>query len=260
MTATAGALDVHLAQWLDAEPEARLTELFVADAREPRQRALLAIAHELHAAVFHAPDPRVAAAKLGWWMDDLAQAAQHPLVRGLLDAGAPREVLGALREGTTPLLRLALCESFESLAQWLDPLAQAATAFAAASAAAGSRTSAVPTRAVAAARMLDGIRDWPRFARAERALVPLELLARHRVDRAAAAACAPLAADLAARLGETLAEVPPPALRGPDGARIARAAACARRMVRRPEAWIDGSLRVPRTTLVFALWRVGRRG
>jgi hypothetical protein len=260
MNAPAGPVEVHLGQWLDADPEARLTELFVAEARAPAQRLVQAIAHELHLAVFHAPDPRVGAAKLGWWMEQLGPAPQHPLARGLVEDGAPAQALSGLRAATAPLLRLATCESFESLQQWLDPLAQAGEAIADAAAAVGLRAPAQPAGALAAARLVEGIREWRGFALAERGRVPLDLLARHRVDRAAAEASAPLAGDLSARLATALAQAPAGVLRGPDGARIARALVNARRMAARPQAWLEGRLRAPRAALVFASWRVGRRG
>jgi hypothetical protein len=256
MTGAVGAFDSHVEQWLDAEPELRLARMFVAEARDPRIAALEAIGHALHAALFEVGDDRVAQSKLAWWLDEFAQRPRHPLTLGLADAsGGAQAAAAPLREACAALLRLAQADSIESLDQLLDPLARAAAALARARGAAP----AIDARALAAARLVFAVREWVRFARPERAWLPLDVLARVGVDRAGAVASAPVALALLRRLREVLDAVPSRDLRGIDGARVAAARAWAARMAGAPLSLVDGRLAAPRITLVFALWRVGRR-
>lgn len=256
MTGAVGAFDSHVEQWLEAEPELRLARMFVAEARDPRIAALEAIGHELHAALFDVGDDRVAQAKLVWWLDELAQRPRHPLTRGLADASAgSHAAAGPLREACAALARLAQEDSIESLDQLLAPLARAAEALSRARGAAAG----IEPRALAAARLVFAARDWVRFARPERAWLPLDLLARVGVDRAGAVDSVPVAQATLRGLREVLDRVPARTLRGVDGARVAAARAWAARMQAAPRALLEGRLAAPRVALVFGLWRVGRR-
>lgn len=256
MTGAVGAFDTHVEQWLDAEPELRLARLFVAEAREPRIAALEAIGHELHAALFEIADDRIAQAKLAWWLEELAQRPRHPLTRGLAEASAGSQAAVApLRETCAALLRFAQQDSVESMEQLLSPLARAADGLVRARGAGP----AIAPRALAAARLVFAARDWLRFARPERAWLPLDLLARAGVDRAGAVGSVPVATALLRGLCDAMADVPARDLRGIDGARVAAARAWAARMACAPRALLEGRLAAPRVALVFGLWRVGRR-
>lgn len=255
MTGAVGAFDSHLAQWLEAEPEARLAQIYVHQARDPRVAALEAIAHELHAALFAVQDSRVAQAKLAWWLDELAQRPRHPLTRGLVEAVGSQAPMASLREAGASLLRLAQAESIESTDQLLQPLVAAATALARAR----GDAACIDPQAVAAARLVFAARDWVRFARPDRAWLPLDLLARTGVDRAGAVASVPVACAVLRALGEPLARIKPRRLRGIDGARVAAARVWHARMLAAPAAVLDGRVPPPRLRLVLALWRVGRR-
>jgi hypothetical protein len=255
----------HIAQWLDAEPEMHLARLFVAQARDPRVETIEAIAHALHASLFGLLETQLAQVKLAWWLDELAQAPRHPLTRHLqsLDGGAA--ALTPLREVAASIWRLAQRDSIETLDQLLEPLAVAADGVARARRAVRTDHGAIqpPAQAVAAARLLGAARDWPRFARPARALLPLQVLAALRIDRAAAlegAAAAQAAQAMFAALDGRLGGVEPAVLRGIDGARVAAAQAWARGLQATPQAALEGRPRVPRVSLVLALWRVGRRG
>jgi hypothetical protein len=253
-----GAFDSHLEQWLDAEPELRLARLFVAEAREPRIAALEAIGHELHAALFEVADDRIAQAKLAWWMEELAQRPRHPLTRGLAEASAGSQAAVApLREACAALLRFAQQDSVESMDQLISPLARAADGLVRARARGAGP--AISPRALAAARLVFAARDWLRFARPERAWLPLDLLARAGVDRAGAVGSVPVVTALLRGLCDAMADVPARDLRGIDGARVAAARTWAARMAGAPRALLDGRLAAPHVALVFGLWRVGRR-
>jgi hypothetical protein len=255
MTGAVGALDSHLAQWLDAEPEARLAQIYVHAARDPRVAALEAIAHELHASLFAVRDAGVAQAKLAWWLDELAQRPRHPLTRGLVDAAGSQAPMAPLREACASLLRLAHADSIESLDQLLQPLVAAAVALGRAR----EDEAGIDPQAVAAARLVFAARDWVCFARPDRAWLPLDLLARTGVDRTGAVASVPVARALLCALGEPLARVRPGRLRGIDGARVAAARVWHARMLAAPATMLEGRLPPPRLRLVLALWRVGRR-
>lgn len=264
MSEAASAHASHIAQWLDAEPELHLARLFVAQARDPRIAAIEAIAHALHAGLFGLQETQLAQAKLAWWVDELAQAPRHPLTRYLhgLDGGAA--AMGPLREVAASIWRLAQRDSIETFEQLLEPLATAAEGVARARHAVCIDDGAVTPmpQAVAAARMLGAARDWPRFARPERALLPLQLLAALRIDRAAAregAAATQAAQAVFGALDQRLSGVDATALRGIDGARVAAAQVWARHLQAAPQAAVAGHLRAPRVSLVLALWRVGRQ-
>jgi hypothetical protein len=256
MSGAVGAFDSHVEQWLDAEPEARLARMFVAEARDPRIAALEAIGHELHATLFEASDDRVAQAKLAWWLDELAQRPRHPLTRGLAEAaGGSQSASAPLREAAAILLRLAQSDSIESVAQLLDPL----EAVAASLARARGGPAGPASRAVAAARLVFAARSWVRLARPERGWLPLDLLARVGVDRAGAVSSAPVVRELLGELRPALGAARDRDLRGIDGARVAAARAWAARMRAAPGELVEGRIGAPRLRLVFALWRVGRR-
>ncbi len=265
MSAADSAYASHIAQWLDAEPELRLARLFVAQARDPRVEAIEAIAHALHASLFGLQETQLAQAKLAWWLDELAQAPRHPLTRQLhaLDDGAA--AAAPLREVAASVWRLARCDSIESFDHLLEPLSAAAEGVLRARRAVGIEDGAIgPTpQAVGAARLLAAARDWPRFARPERALLPLQLLAAQRIDRAGGvdgAGAVHAARAVFAALQAVLASADGAALRGIDGARVAAARIWARRLLAAPQAAVEARIGAPRVALVLGLWRVGRRG
>jgi phytoene synthase len=264
--AAATAAASHVAQWQRGEPDLHLAGLFVAPLRDASVRLIEALAFELHDALFGVHDARVAQAKLAWWLDELAQPARHPLHRELARLCPDGAVTAGLREAAAALLHLAHQDSIETLAQLLGPLQQAAVGTARARAGAGSDVGAevLAGNALAASRVVTALRDWPTFARAERAWLPLDLLARHSLSRAAAErageAAAALVASLCAELRQALAPIAARDLRGVDGARIAAARAWCGHMQAGPGAVVDGRLAPPRIALVLSLWRVGRRG
>jgi phytoene synthase len=76
-------------KWLAAQPQQRVALAFVDGRRHPGHVALAALEQELLGAAYGIREPQVAAAKLGWWAEELAGAAssggRHPLTQVLFD-------------------------------------------------------------------------------------------------------------------------------------------------------------------------------
>ena len=89
MEAGGQALQSYVDKWLAAQPAQRVALAFVPSAKYPGHIALAALEQELLGAAYGIREPHVAAAKLEWWLDELAGAAQsggrHPLTQVLFD-------------------------------------------------------------------------------------------------------------------------------------------------------------------------------
>lgn len=76
-------------KWLAVQPQQRVALAFVDGRRYPGHVALAALEQELLGAAYGIREPQVAAAKLGWWAEELAGAAasggRHPLTQVLFD-------------------------------------------------------------------------------------------------------------------------------------------------------------------------------
>jgi phytoene synthase len=87
--AIGGGLQGYVDKWLMAQPGQRLALAFVDPAMHPGHIALAALEQEWIAAAYGIREPQVAAAKLGWWAEELASAptsgGQHPLTQVLFD-------------------------------------------------------------------------------------------------------------------------------------------------------------------------------
>lgn len=87
--AIGGGLQGYVDKWLVAQPAQRLALAFVDPARHPGHIALAALEQEWIAAAYGLREPQVAAAKLGWWGEEIANApttgGQHPLTQVLFD-------------------------------------------------------------------------------------------------------------------------------------------------------------------------------
>lgn len=76
-------------KWLAVQPQQRIALAFVDGRRYPGHVALAALEQELLGAAYGIREPQVAAAKLNWWAEELAGAAEsggrHPLTQVLFD-------------------------------------------------------------------------------------------------------------------------------------------------------------------------------
>ena len=84
---TSPALQGYLDKWLAVQPQQRVALKFVDGSRYPGHIALAALEQELLAAAYGIVEPQVAAAKLGWWAEELsgapASGGRHPLTQVL---------------------------------------------------------------------------------------------------------------------------------------------------------------------------------
>ncbi len=76
-------------KWLAVQPQQHIALAFVDARRYPGHVALAALEQELLGTAYGIREPQVAAAKLGWWAEELAGAAasggRHPLTQVLFD-------------------------------------------------------------------------------------------------------------------------------------------------------------------------------
>ncbi|MET0330094.1 MAG: phytoene synthase [Dyella sp.] len=89
------AIQSYLDKWLAVQPQQRIALAFVEPRRYPGHVALAALEQELLGAAYGIREPQVAVAKLHWWAEELAGAAQsggrHPLTQLLFaDQRAPQ--------------------------------------------------------------------------------------------------------------------------------------------------------------------------
>jgi phytoene synthase len=87
-------------KWLAVQPQQRIALAFVDGRRYPGHIALAALEQELLGAAYGIREPQVAAAKLGWWAEELAGAAasggRHPLTQVLFDDERAHAIAGEL--------------------------------------------------------------------------------------------------------------------------------------------------------------------
>lgn len=256
-------------EWLSARPEWRLVEVFHPAARNAPASVLEMLSQEWLDAALSIREPEIARRKLAWWLDEIAELgagrARHPLTGALSGAAPARDAAPALARAVGGALALVEAEAIASTAGLVEASVPFAASLDEAGAALGSWRPAPGGRAPALAAALVGelLRDWPRFARPERGLVPLALLARHGIDRAGALsghdarACDALLRDLASELAETVG-------RGHKGDLMAGRLAVARvqldAIARDPRAAREGRLAAPRLRLLWSVWRAARGG
>lgn len=262
-----GGYESWRAEWLAARPEWRLLEVFHPAARTPAACALAMLAQEWIDAALAIREPEVARRKLAWWLDEIdalgAGRARHPLTCALAEGARARGVAPLLARAVGGAWTLSEAESIGATADLIDACVPLASALAEAGVEHGAWGPVPDGRAsvLAAALLADLVRDWPRFSRPERGLVPLALLARHGVDRAAAqsghaaAACDALLADLARELAEAVG-------RRHRGDLLAGWLVLARAwldaIARAPRAAREGRLAAPRFRMLWSLWRAAR--
>ena len=253
-------------KWWRREPEMRVAEVFAAQADAPLLgesgnafRAWGALLHELREALFELADPGVAAAKRGWWAEELQAIAngrpRHPLGEVL----APR---AEAREAPWTGLALALVGAggeprHADTAQTLAALLPLATA----TVAVENALFRVRDDGEAAARAL--VVHWllhrlPHgLGEEDGARVPMHLLARHELTFAQLPQAAPaLLRDWGAELLAALPE-------HPRGAFLRRArtrfdAARLRRLASRGGQ--GGFADPPAVATLWRAWRAARAG
>ncbi len=251
--AAADSAAYFVAKWLQHEPEMQFALQFCPAPRRARFEAWGALLHALREARFELREAAVADAKRGWWSDELAAIAagrpNHPLGLALSGVEVPWRALG--QAFATPDGGQARPADLAQSLQALTPLATAAVAVEAALFEAQATPDAARSLAVhwRLQQLPQGLRDEALAG------VPMALLARHGLTRAAIAEAlpGPLLRDWALCLGEAL----PIVLPGAAPFRRARARfdqARLARLARRGDAFGAG----PAPAMLWRAWRVAR--
>lgn len=264
-----GDADAFVGKWLAAEPWHRLLLLFEpAGLRAPR-RLFEALGFELRQAALAASDPRVTAAKLGWWAQEwqalAAGTPRHPLTRALAavaplpgsaEAGGlawlqAAAALGQGNDDATPAQRLARWQAFalaqaEAGAPWLPA------------------PHATDARAHGLALLAESLPGLAAPAAAGHLVLPLSALAAQGLVRADLRASPPppaLAAALAGFAGELSGQIPP-LLADSGGYRRGQLLLAGRLLAAiaaSPAAAWQGARTPPGPGAALALWRSRRR-
>lgn len=257
-------------KWLAAQPENALVAIFLpADQRRPAS-AFGTLVHELEQAAFQPREAQVAATKLAWWRQELADAAlgnaRHPISKALF-ADAPA---GAVAPATWPALAEAALMQTElrpaaTLAELLDNCAPFYRAVARAEHAlfAGGVGGSGSNAALWTISHL--LRELANPSRLD-AQLPLDLLARHGVTRADLVAQTPLRATLlrdhlaalAQQIHSALANAAAPSLSRRVRTRLDLALATAARRATDPLAYLTAHTPAGRWRSLLAAWREAR--
>jgi phytoene synthase len=177
-------------KWLAANPENAIVAVFLPSAQRRLAGAFGSLIHELSSAAFHIREPQVAATKLAWWKQELADAAfgkpSHPVTQALFDCTGVREsdpaLWPALADGALAQLDVPGAGTLAALIEQLDPffgaVARAENALFCADAGNVEADAALWT-------LSHLLRALPHLADGEAHLpLPLGLLARHELTRA----------------------------------------------------------------------------
>ena len=181
------AFDDYLAQWRRASPRRMVAWLFLRSDERQCFGALAALEHEWLKVLREAREPQVAAARLGWWREEMQCApqgqARHPLTQGLFATSranavpatcwtAPVEAAMALLGAPSPADFAAQRAAVVPLA---DALAELETRVWFGGVAASPRAAKVALLAHLAANL----RGLESMAERGRTPLPMNLLARH---------------------------------------------------------------------------------
>ncbi len=181
------SFDDYLARWRDTSPQRALAWLFLSPRDRVRFCGLAALQQEWLKATREASEPQVAAAKLGWWREEIDRAGQgegrHPLTCALFADARVRTVPMAY---WTVAVDAALLESNHAPAPDFAAQRAAAAPLADAFAALENRLAfgegATHERAAAVAapgHLVANLRALAVEVRHARSPLPMNLLARH---------------------------------------------------------------------------------
>lgn len=129
MPDTTGSFDSFERKWLAANPENAIVAVFLPSAQRRLASAFGCLIHELSSAAFHIHEAQVAATKLEWWKQELADAAfgkpSHPVTHALFNFEGAREsdpaMWPALADGALAQLDAPGAGTLSALMEQLDP-------------------------------------------------------------------------------------------------------------------------------------------
>ena len=176
-------------KWLDANPEQNAVLVFLPPAQRGIARAFGSLVHELVHSAFGVREAQIAAAKLGWWQQELIGAARgnqrHPISRALFcdqrAAAIDPDVWRALTDGAIAQLDTMSPANFNdllaSLSDFFVPVALIESRMTENS----TSQSDSAAKLWACSHLLRSLGD---VQHVDRVALPLDLLARHGAARA----------------------------------------------------------------------------
>ena len=217
-------------KWLDANPEQAAVLVFLRPAQRERESAFGSLIHELAQTAFGVREAQVAAAKLGWWQQELIGAAagnpRHPISRELfrdrlaatIDSNSWRALIdGAIAQLDAPSPS-NFGDLFSSLSDFFGPVALIETRLAES----GASQSEAIGQLWACSHLMRFAENPSRCG--ERMSLPLDLLARHGASRAEMLEpCAKrsiVLKDFIASIRDTIAKNEPLAMQATLGTRV----------------------------------------
>jgi phytoene synthase len=257
-------------KWLVAQPENALVAIFLPADQRQRANAFGTLVHELEQTAFHAREPQVAATKLAWWRQELADAAagnaRHPISRALFGDGQtnavdpqlwPAMAIGASAQIESPTAA-SMPELFAQLALFYVPIARVELALFADDSEFAESNAALWIISQLLRELANPL-QWE-------SRLPLDLLARHGAPRAALATAATLRRDvlkdhlatLTQQIRNALALASPPSLNRRVRSRLDLALATGAQRASDPLAYLTTHTPAGRWRSLMTAWREAR--
>ena len=181
------AFDDYLAQWRGGNPQRMVAWLFLRPGERACFGALAALEHEWLKVLREAREPQVAAARLGWWREEMQRApqgqARHPLTQGLFTmpraSAVPAACWTAPVEAAMALLVAPPPADFAAQRAAAQPLADALSELEARVWFGDGVASARAAKVTLLASLVSNLRALESMAERGRSPLPMNLLARH---------------------------------------------------------------------------------
>lgn len=181
------AFDDYLAQWRGADPQRTVAWRFLRPDERACFGALAALEREWLKVLREAREPQVAAARLGWWREEMQRApqgqARHPLTQGLF--AIPRAIKVPVAYWTAPveaamvLLMAPPPADFAAQCTAAAPFADAIAGLETRVWFGGAVASPRAAKATLLAHLVDNLRGLESMVERGRSPLPMNLLARH---------------------------------------------------------------------------------
>jgi phytoene synthase len=262
-------------KWFAAHPEYAVAAVFLPPEQRRRANAFGSLLHELEEAALQPHEPQVTGIKLGWWRNELASAAggraSHPITRELFADARARTVDPAvwvqLAEAALATSMLPAAPAWPALlGQYRDFHASVARVDAGLMTAAATEQDLNRNATLWTISHL--LRNLPAVMHGDEGLpVPLDLLARHALTRAALAEATPQRAALlrdhldalAGTMDEVLGVPSPRSLYQRVRVRLDRKLIAAARGLPDPLSGLAGDARSGRWATLWTSWREARQ-
>ncbi|TLY51414.1 MAG: hypothetical protein E6K53_07215 [Gammaproteobacteria bacterium] len=257
-------------KWLAAHPEQRMVALFLDPALRLRASAFGCLAHEIEEAAFGMREVPVAEAKLGWWRQELFNAAgghpRHPITLLLFSdedvAAIPARDWNALIDGALEQLDASGAASLDDLIVRLDPFYSALANLESKLLCAGRANPESDAALWTLAHVLHALARPQLDAN----LLPLDLCARHGLTRAQLAQASPardallrdFLTDIEREIAGALGIVSVRPLGLVVRTRLDRKLGARARAAREPHRYLVGHVHAHAWSSLWAAWREAR--